>query len=94
MDFHSWLSTQYIRVATNCNITHILFYITFPLWHLYVTYTGYVIIEELCSFQVLEECHDAENYDNRKEGNEMDAMQMGGIDDDDDKEETDIGLNV
>ena len=44
--------------------------------------------------QVLEECHDAENDDNRKEGHEMDAMQMGGIDDDDDMEEIDVGLNV
>ena len=44
--------------------------------------------------QVLEESHDADNNDDMKEGLETDAMQMGGIDDDDAMEETYVGLNV
>ena len=44
--------------------------------------------------QVLEECHDAENDNDRKEGHEIDVMQMGGIGDDDVMEEMDVGLNV
>ena len=43
---------------------------------------------------MLEELHDAENDENRKEGHEEDIIQMGGIDDDDEMEETDVGLNV
>ena len=43
---------------------------------------------------MLEECHDAENDDDRKEGHEKYAMKICGINYDDDMEETDVGLNV